>query len=369
MLIDTALGRAEYEQWRDTLSASQKELIDKAWNEEDVMNTALALQRLGYVGTQPLLLGGIALGMTLYYFRGQAVTTLPDSSDAGLTLEQQYASNPVSQALYDSSIAGPEGVRFVSPDAELAAISAVHPSGGFFGALGEVLQTSGPALVAAGVLSLAAAPVLAVDAVAPAVGGEVAAQQAIDAIAQTLYDAAAVAGVPGYDAALTSGVAAGGATGSSLAEIAQVFTPPPELPAPPVASAPGPDVAAQQAIDASAQTIYDAAAAAGVPGYDAALTSGVAAGGAAGSSLAEIAQVFTAPPPLQVLTDAARVIKAGAAVVTAAAPIVADAPPPRPPFVVEPVPGTPAAPRLDSDRAWALAGLLLGGALLWWAVR
>jgi hypothetical protein len=42
---------------------------------------------------------------------------------------------------------------------------------------------------------------------------------------------------------------------------------------------------AAQAIDGSAQTIYDAAANAGLPGYNTALTSGVAAGGAAGSTL------------------------------------------------------------------------------------
>lgn len=46
-----------------------------------------------------------------------------------------------------------------------------------------------------------------------------------------------------------------------------------------------PDLGAMQAIDGSAQTIYDAAANAGLPGYDAGLTSGVAAGGAAGSTL------------------------------------------------------------------------------------
>jgi hypothetical protein len=44
--------------------------------------------------------------------------------------------------------------------------------------------------------------------------------------------------------------------------------------------------AASQAIDGSAQTIYDVGANAGLPGYSPALTSGVAAGGAAGSSLA-----------------------------------------------------------------------------------
>lgn len=42
---------------------------------------------------------------------------------------------------------------------------------------------------------------------------------------------------------------------------------------------------ASQLIDGSAQTIYDAAANAGIPGYDTALTSGVAAGGGAGSTL------------------------------------------------------------------------------------
>jgi hypothetical protein len=48
------------------------------------------------------------------------------------------------------------------------------------------------------------------------------------------------------------------------------------------------ETGASQAIDGSMQTLYDQFANAGVPGYDAALTSGVAAGGAAGSSLANM---------------------------------------------------------------------------------
>jgi hypothetical protein len=43
--------------------------------------------------------------------------------------------------------------------------------------------------------------------------------QAIDGMAQSIYDGFATAGIPGYSPALTSGVAAGGAAGSSLASM------------------------------------------------------------------------------------------------------------------------------------------------------
>lgn len=105
--------------------------------------------------------------------------------------------------------------------------------------------------------------------------------QAVDGIAQSLYDTAAASGTAGYDAALTSGVAAGGAPGSSLSTIDPWdMLAPQATPSAPADQPWGvnerPDIGAMQEIDGSMQTIYDQNAMGGVAGYDPSLASNMA---------------------------------------------------------------------------------------------
>lgn len=130
---------------------------------------------------------------------------------------------------------------------------------------------------------------------AGAVGGggalaNVGTQQAADALAQSTYNAAAAAGVPGYDPtlifdafdALPDSALTGSAGG--LEQFTN-FVPSAEYAAGSGTSAVGGSLAtgAGQAADAIAQSTYDAAAAAGVPGYDPTLIAGTAGSGTSAS--------------------------------------------------------------------------------------
>ena len=158
----------------------------------------------GFLNDLPIVLGLAGLGAGAY--AGLSGTT---GAIAGAEGVGALAGGTATDTLAALSAADTAGLTTMAADAGLtgATADAFVASGG---TLGSTAAGLGTASTLEGLADLTNIPTGAINPSA----------QAIDGSAQTIYDAAANAGVPGYDAAATSGVAAGGDAGSTLGTVA-----------------------------------------------------------------------------------------------------------------------------------------------------